>query len=445
MRVCPTGSRVHRVWKCPPSAVLPQVVEDESRYEPARNKGRAIHAYLERVKAIGEIAAQAEATLSREQAMKICECFGLLQVEERLKDNQRLLSLLKALDISNLPVDLATEVAFAWNWRLRTARELGRNLNRNYEQVDPPIDWGSEIPCTLDVVGVAASSPASASSRGYVGDYKSGHSKYPPPDAFGQTLLGASCVRSAYGADDCVVELIHIHDDGDHHRVRRIVDGWDLDVFERELQAAMGYVEHWEEEYADGRAVAATEGAWCDYCPAYMACPAKVALVRRIPAELAQLGIEPDPATGKLELRQGMISVRNAADAWMVLEQIAEAVNKAKEQVIGIASFEDIALPDGRVIGRQLTEKRQLNANIAAEVLERRYGRETRDAAVKITMSLEAVHHAVVANIRPGEKIQTKKEDGVLDRVLADIEAKGGLATKTTESIRPYVPKKIKS
>lgn len=421
MRTHPTGSKVHRVWKCPASAVLPQVKEDEEEHAPARDKGKAIHAYLERVKAIGEVAAQAEAP-------------------------PELLPLLKALDLSNLPVELGTEVAFAWNWRSRTGRELGRNLNRNYEQVDPPIDWDSEIPCTLDVVGVAQLMESDRKYlRGYVGDYKSGHGKYPPPDAFGQTLIGAACVRSVFGTDDCVVELLHIHDDGDHHRVRRIVDGWDLDAFERELQQAMGWVEHWEEEYADGRAVAASEGTWCQYCPAYMACPAKVALVRRIPAELAKLGIEPDPATGKLELREGMISVRNAADAWMVLEQIAEAVGKAKKQVIGIASFEDILLPDGRVIGRQLTERRQLNAGIAAEVLEKRYGRETRDAAVKMSISLDAVNQAVVKHIKPGEKIQTRKGDGVLDRVLADIEAKGGLTTKTSKAIHPYVPKKLKA
>lgn len=407
-----TGSKAHRVWKCPPSAVLPQVVEDETKHEPARNRGRAIHAYLERVGVIGVIAAQAEAP-------------------------DEIRTLVKALDLDDLPVGLSTEVAFAWNWKRRAARELGRNMNRCYELADPPVDPDCEVAITLDLVGVAG-------ARGYVGDYKSGHVKYPAPDMFGQTLLGAACVRSVYGVEDCVLELIYIHSDGDHHKSRRIVDGWDLDAFEREFQASMEATVYWEAEYAAGRAVAANEGSWCDYCPAYMACPAKVALVRSIPAELMTMGVAPNPETNALELRQGVISVRNAADVWMMLERISDVIGKAKQQVIGIASFEDVPLPDGRVIGRQVTEKRGLVAGIAAELLEKRYGRETRDAAVKISITLDAVHQAVVRNIRAGEKIQTAKGTGVLDLVLKEIDTRGGLEVKVTESIRPHVPKRKK-
>lgn len=42
MRIAVTGSRVHRVWKCPASAILPQVVGDDSKREPARRRGKEI-------------------------------------------------------------------------------------------------------------------------------------------------------------------------------------------------------------------------------------------------------------------------------------------------------------------------------------------------------------------------------------------------------------------
>lgn len=420
MKIHVTGSKAHRVWKCPPSAVLPQVVDDDRIHAWARGKGKLVHAFLENV---GE--------LGRDLAMKQAPA--------------ELWPLLQAIDLDDLPAHLSTEVAFAWNWKTWTARELGRNLDRNYDQVADQPDPTCEIAITLDAIGaeriVSPGHDAMAPVRGYVGDYKTGHSKYPAPDQFAQTLLGALCVRALYGCDQVVVELIHIHDDSDHHKSRRTVDDWDLDVFARELQAAMELVAYWEAEYNAGRAVAAHEGPWCDYCEAYMACPAKVQLVKAIPAELHAFGVRPN-AEGVLELAPGVITVRNAADAWMTLERISEWVGRAQQQVIGIASFEDVPLPDGRVVGRVVGEKRTVNAQIAGEVLEKRYGAAERLLRIKQTITLDAIHHAVVANIKPGEKMQTKKGDGVEDKLLAEIDRLGGIETKVTEAIRPHVPKK---
>ncbi|MES2209925.1 MAG: hypothetical protein V4515_07030, partial [Chloroflexota bacterium] len=189
-----------------------------------RTKGQGVHSFLEVVGKVGRDAALADAP-------------------------KEVVPLLEALDLENLPVGLATEVSFAWNWQTGAVRELGRNLPRrpdggvdyDHPSVQPPVDWSCEVPITIDVMGWAAMpgkfSPAP--TRGYVGDYKSGHTKYPAPDMFGQTLLAALCVARVYGCDDVVVELLHIHDNGGHHAVRRIVNDWDLQAFEAELSAAM--------------------------------------------------------------------------------------------------------------------------------------------------------------------------------------------------------------
>lgn len=419
MRV--TGSKLHRVWKCAASAVLPQVERDQSASEPARDKGKAIHAFLERVKAIGRPAALAEAP----------------------KD---LLPLLEALDLDDLPVGLACEVAFAWNWRDGTARELGRNMDRGYDTCDLPVDWECEIPCTIDVVGVAEVVQLLIDSedgkrRGYVGDYKSGHVKYPAPDMFGQLLLGALCVRSVYGCDDVVVELIHIHDNGGHHKARRTVTDWDLDGFAGELRGAMDQVgaAQWPEIHQPDP----VEGPWCDYCPAYRACPAKLALVRQLPQELVQLGVRPDRESGELQLSPGALTVRNAAMAWMAIERIEDVLARAKQEICGIGAFEPVELPDGRVIGwTPGQERRSVNGKVAAELLERRYGREERDKRVEVSVSMAELRHAVVAHIKPGEKIETAKGTGVLDGLLAELERMGGLETKTVGAgVKPHVPK----
>lgn len=430
-----TGSKVHRIWKCAASAVLPQHAMDVDRpeWEPMRTKGQGAHGFLEVVGKVGRGAALADAPAD-------------------------VVPLLEALDLERLPVGLATEVSFAWNWQTGGVRELGRNLPRlptgavDYDdQLDRfggGVDWSCEVPLTIDVMGVAKMvSPGHEiypPTRGYVGDYKSGHTKYPAPDMFGQTLLAAVCVAKVYGCDDVVVELLHIHDNGGHHAVRRIVNDWDLQAFEAELQTAM---EHASlpaadfQKYGLPSAMRPVEGSWCDYCPAYRGCSAKLALVREIPQELVQLGVRPDPESEGLQITPGAITVRNVAAVWMAKERIEGILARIAEECCAVAAFEEIPLPDGRVLGRLVTERRALNGKVAAELLRERYGTAAAQF-IEESVTLAAMRQAVVKHIRPGEKIETKAKTGMYDRLLVEVEQRGGLELKVTDAVRPHVPKK---
>jgi hypothetical protein len=412
MRIPITGSKVHRVWRCPASAVLPQITSEDAHRDAMAGRGTKIHAYLERVSLVGR--AQALAELGDEETTQLC----------------------RAIDVDALPTHLATEVAFAWDWRAMTARELGRNLGRNYGSLG-----ADEIPCTLDLVGTTTTTEGGV--RGYVGDYKTGRSKLPPPERNGQLLLGALCVRATYGCDDVVVELLHLHPDGDHHRERHIVDMWDLDSFGHELADAMRKVEHWEAEYAAGRSVGASEGPHCDHCPAFQYCPAKTALVRSIPRTLTAVGVSGElDGDGRMVIAPGTITAANAAELWIALERIEDVVSRAMREMCGIAAvIGDIPLPDGRVLGRVITERRVLDGRIGAEVLEELYGRKVRDEAVELKLSLTAVQQAVARHLKPGEKMTTRDGGGRLDKVIGEIERRGGLAVNTTENIKPHVPR----
>lgn len=409
-----SGSKIHRVWKCPASAALPQVDREEEP-SPARDRGTKIHAFLELVGRVG-----------RDQALAECT-------------DPELHPLLVAIDTEALPVHLGCEVAFAYNWRTRTARELGRGIGRNYElTAQPPTE--DEIPCTLDLVGQGDGD--TGTRRGYVGDYKTGHGRLPAPDQNGQLLLGALCAQGAYGCDDCVLELIHVHRDGDHHRVRRTVDSWELGAFAAELGAAMELVPHWRAEHAAGRPVSAHEGSHCDHCGAFNSCPAKTALIRAIPGELVAIGVAPElDDRGKLVMHGGAITAAKAADIWVFLERLEDVVDRAKQEICGIAAVAgDIPLPDGRVIGRIQTERRVLDGRIGAEVIEERYGRQTRDEVVELKLSITAVQKAVTKHLKQGQKVTGR--DGVLDVVIAEIERRGGVGLNTTDSIKPHVPRK---
>jgi hypothetical protein len=433
-----TGSKVHRVWKCPASAVLPQAYQSDDP-SPAAQRGTAIHAFLEAVGKVGRGAALANAPAD-------------------------VVPLLEALDLENLPVGLATEVSFAWSWQTGGVRELGRNLPRpptgavdyDHPSVQPPVDWSREVPITIDVMGVARmASPESTlypPKRGYVGDYKSGHSKYPAPDMFGQTLLAAVCVAKVYGCDDVVVELLHIHDNGGHHAVRRVVNEWDLQAFEAELQAAMqaiqpvvveGVVEWLEGGGENPLPTGPTprEGPWCNYCPAFRGCPAKLALVRAIPTELMRLGAVAGIEPGTMQITPGALTIRNAAAAWETIERIEDVLARCKEEICSIGAFEAIPLSDGRIIGRLVTERRALNGKVAAELLRERYGAGASEF-IEESVTLSALRQAAARNIRPGEKIETKAGTGVYNRLLADVEQRGGLEVKVTDAVRPHVPKK---
>lgn len=419
-----TGSRIHRIWKCQASAVLRQFSDpDDAKFEPARGRGKAIHAFLQ-------------------QAGKVERARLLADAEPEL------MPLLEALDLDNLPVGLSTEVSYAWHWVDGTARALGPlplrsdgGVDYDHPSVQHPIDWEREIPCTLDVVGVA--NGGDLGLRGYVGDYKSGHVKYPAPDAFGQTLLGACCVAFVHGCDDVVVELIHIHDDGGHHAVRRIVNQWDLGMFAGELRDAMHVVafQRKEELAIDGDFPVPAEGSWCDYCPAYRGCSAKLALVRAMPAELIQIGLTP-ATQGIVVFDPKALTVSNAGAAWTAIERIEDILGKAKAELCRLAWAEPIPLEGGRVLGRTVTETRKVNGKVAAELLERRYGRAERELRSEVRVTLAALRQAVVARIQPGEKIETLAGDGMYDRLLDELEREGGLETKVNEAVKNHVPKR---
>ena len=427
-----TGSRAHRVWQCPASLVLPwNSNEDrEAKWEPARGKGKGVHRYLERVKKVG-----------------VSQALGEVPAD--------LLILCKALDIDKLPTHLATEVAYAYNWRLGTARELGRNLgHRDYDALG--VDWSCEIPGTYDVVGwamvyVKTSDGVEAQvKRAYVGDYKTGNTRYPRPGVYGQTLLGLLCATLVMGCADGFVEMIYIDDDGESFPARDLVDEWDLQTFAREIQETMEALPALDMTFVDhgGDALAKREGPHCDHCPAFKACNAKVALVRSVPGELLRLGVK-KADDGELEISPNAITVRNASQIYEACERIESICKKMRQEVVGIAWTEPITLSDGRVIERYTHSKRSVDGRIAALVLERHYGRDEAMKAINVKVSIEAIRERVVANIDPTVKprrpIESKRGDGLLDVVLAEIAAiPGGLTVNVGEECKPHQPRKSK-
>ena len=435
-----TGSRAQRLWKCPASAAIPGIVdvEAEAASEPARNRGKDVHAFLQVVRKIGVSAA-------------------LAQAPKDLRD------LLEAIEVNNLPTHLSTEVALAVDWGTGMVLRLGENLaTRDYGPLiraaiehlccDLPAEksgpmraelmCGRWIPFTLDVIGIEER--PDGIRRGYVGDYKTGFTKYPAPDIFAQTMLGAvALVSSLFQCDEVVVELIHIWKDGSHHPQRARVDDWAVrawqDEFKRACQLAEEYI-----ELGDLNQMAFSVGAWCDHCPAWLRCPAQVSLVRAIPDELRKMGVEKSPSTGELEPRPGALNVDNAAEAWMTIERIEAVLALAKQQICSLSAVGeiDIPLPDGRVIGRTQTTRREVDAKRALPIVEKRYGREAAAEAFELATSLSAIKTLAASKRAKGEKIETRDRTGVFDILERELEGAGAIKLNVNNTVRPYKPRK---
>lgn len=460
----PTGSKVHRIWMCPASAILPQNSDEdrEARTEPARGKGQGVHRYLERVGADGVEAALSEVPSD-------------------------LLSLCRALDLKRMPTGLSTEVALAWNWKDMTARELGRSpdLPRHedgavdYDKLG--VDWTREVPTTVDVTGMAEVSPPGTMEvirRGYLGDYKTGHTRYPRPSRNGQILIGAVCIRYLMQLDDVVGELLYIDDDGECFPQRDTIDGWTMDSFERELAAIMEEQPALQALYEanGGGVLAKREGPHCDHCPAWKDCSAKTALVRAVPDELLKLGAKRTPegdfelvwvpeldkngkpkgddkGTWELQLAPGAITVRNAAAVYEACERIEALCRRMRDEVCGIGYHEPIKLSDGRVIERYTWKRREVVGRVAAGVIERWLAAKLtpEDARAKVlakldvSLPLAAIRDLVRENVdwsaKPRPVMESKHGTGVLDKLLQELERAEGMTVATGEECKPHKPR----
>lgn len=426
----PTGSRLQRVLRCGASWVLPWDGDDarEAASEPARNRGKAVHAFLEHVKALGRD--EALARVADPAVHQLCA----------------------ALDLDRMPTHLATEVTAAWNFVRRTARVLGQNLgHRDYDALpDPPT--AEEIVFTTDVWGSSAP-PGRATKRAYVGDYKTGHTRYPRPAAYAQTLIAACAAVQIMECEDAVLELLYLDDHGACFPVRDLAGPWELEAFADEVQRCMEALPGLEADHRRGIAIPSNHGDHCAHCGAAKHCSTNVGFLRELPAHLGNVGVvvqDPDrgqdPGDGTLNEveRRSVITAANAGRIYLQVERIEEQLAAVKEEIRNLSFHRPVVLPDGRVIEPVETVRRQLDPKIAFQVLEARYGHAAAMEATDFKISMKSVETTVAANLDPNAtpRQTVTGPRGVLTAILDEIDRKGGLHKATSLSFAPRMPKK---
>lgn len=270
-----TFSTAERAEQCPGSQALEQI-PSTSIYA---RLGTILHAYVMRALSMG-----------REEALEL--------------EPEHMRRLLESYDLWGLPQagEFAAEVAYALDPITGKARELGRDLERKYDEAGAREN---------EIVG-AADFVAISSDGVYVDDLKTGHSHLTrAADNLQVTGLAVAAAR-AYGAKRARVRLLIRREDNSGYFDEASLDDFELDFALYRLRQAVKSVEEARAEVAAGKTPRLHEGPWCEHCPARAGCPAKVALVR-------EFAIAPEDGASRIrglvsrvEWRQALLRLRAA-------------------------------------------------------------------------------------------------------------------------------------
>jgi len=366
----PTASQLARVIACPSSEAMPHV-RTESK---AARAGTARHAYME---VVGDLGAGAALLLVPEEFREECA----------------------AIDLEGLPIHMATEVTYAYNWLTGKARELGRNLGRDYSKATE-----HEVVGTIDVVDLE--------TFAYIGDYKGRH--YVEAKGNKQLLFAALCLQRVSGRRGPIeTEIINLA--GNIRRNSDRVGSLDIGAFESELKSALVRANAAKLMAGKGLPLKVAEGDHCRFCPAFQHCPAKTALLREM---------VPIPEFG-------LITEANATELYAKWEDMKSMMVKVSAAMYGYAAQHDIKLPDGRVFGKRAKKgNEKIHGETAYLVLKDILGAEAAEAAANMSVTKAGIKRAVKLNLAEGETIKAAEE-----RVLGAIRKAGGASRKDGEVI----------
>lgn len=378
-----TASGLWRNFMCIASAVLPRA----GHTDEWAARGTGIHAFLADVNTIGRAAA-------------------LAKIED-----EELAAACAMINVERLPVDrakYASEVAFAFSVRTGKARELGRDISRDYSSASD-----DEICGSADIVALVGDDAV------FVGDIKTGFKHLrAPADNWQFKFLGLAAAR-AYGRSRAIVELIRIGSDGEPYRVGGELDLLDLASISEELRVLHADV---------ARAAAAdveppaTTGAHCSGCPSISFCKAATALIRA-------------PGDGWAE-----VTAEHALAAYEQREAVRAVLAKMDEQLDDFAAAHPFPLRDGRWYGAIDKSRESLEGAQVWALINERYGADEAWKVTQISATKKAIEDlaARVVAKSGGKKTHVTRE------LLDALRERKAIRTKFFQSVGAYKPKELK-
>lgn len=385
----PSMSKLDLVFSCPAAGVLPaeQVVSEASE------RGTALHEFL--AKSVTVAAQPSKYPWTHQQLLD--------EVPAEYRQDADAIDVQAALPPLDWHRRVYVELAFALDPIKHTARILGENIGRDEAYKD--LQEG-EIPGTADVVGWLPDGTL------YVGDFKTGNAHHVKPAADNWQLKALACAAAlSLGIQhDAGVKVAIIRTQGEVRHDETELDALDLDVALGELA---GLVDRLTINARSDRPFT-RQGSHCNYCPSFMACPAKVGLVRRLLNDPKEVVNE----TTKLALT-------DVGYAYQRYRDIKTVTRKLDTAFAMLAEKGNIPTGKGTYYGYRERQETEIDARAAMEVIYREFGQDAAKDAVNFSTSKAQLERVVKAHVPRGQGSKALK------KVMDAVAEAGGVQTKT--------------
>jgi RecB family exonuclease len=391
-----SASKVERALRCPGSFSLPQVEEEPSEHAA---KGSVIHAFLQTYvasyRSLSKEPGVDAATQARDEALTA------VPEEHRLAaESMDLTWMHERLGLGDEKLHFMVELGMWWH-----------PVTGKAELVDEHMQHGDVDGPEGSVTGIADLVITNDARKSlFVLDYKTGRSVTKAQenpqlltlstaaniagDRYYENLNGAVCyVRDTAWFDHASWDVL------------------DLAAHEEAVEAAMARI--------DAKDPTTAPGPWCKYCPAFMACPAKTALLR---------------AAAEGYLKQSFDKALADRDMPAVYRALSELKGLTRVLEGQLRMFTDargpIEVKPGILWGPHQGDPREyLKGKVVYDVLKETYSQEVALAAVE----LDATKTKLKEALRPVSK-ERKTPLAQLERAaLTLIREKGGSETRRAE------------
>lgn len=332
-------------------------------------------------------------------------------------------------DYSGLPTDpeaFAFEVAFALDVEAVTARELGRDLGRDYEAAGAR---PAELVGAADFVALVQRRGRGAAGA-IVGDLKTGWAWVAPPRDNLQIRGLAAAAALSYGCDEVEGIIYHRREDSSGFTERAHFDAIDLAETLDQIRGVRARVRRARADLEAGRRPALREGPWCKHCPAFPDCPVKKELVH----ELLR-------GEDLVETVRRSLTPANAREGYFRLVAAKDLVGRLERVFKDYATEYPIDLGGGRVFGPTTSKRETLDGAVAYHAVKEIYGDKVAEAAVE----WKAPKKRITDAIRPAVQAAGGKITRATLEVFELIRGRRGARVKVTPAVREYSPKAEKS
>lgn len=304
------------------------------------------------------------------------------------------------------------EVKFAIDLVTGEGRELGIGTDRDYSDARGEV---FTICGTADAIAIGDDVVV-------VVDKKRFNPDVTRPAQNAQLHIAALALCRAHKKERAEVAILH--------EVRGLevaeLDVLDLDTFAAEAKQILEDATRARWAARNGDQLPLREGPWCRWCPAFAACPKKLALKKEVDAH--PIVVSPDAP---------MLPFRDdddAANAYEFADRVRMLLKRLDAALYARAAERPIPLRSGKLFGKVVKEgNEKLDGATVYAVVREKHGQGIADTAVVMSATKTRLKEAL-------DLAGVKNKAGAERAVLEEVRARGGSRRDQKETIDEYDP-----